>query len=241
MKRYYFALTTRCNRECPLCSCYSDPSKKTFLSIGAFQKTLPEEGEFEIQFEGGEPTLHPGLMKMVKIVRDTGRCLVIRLCTNGVLLPYAYSGSGELDRKGTVRSLTEYFLSFGAPFQLKMSINSHLVERDKKHLEKAESIRDAFEKLKKAGEYSLVFNVRRNKKPLSQDDDAWLVEELERRGLAGISNVFFYQRYGRASAREELELPFIVPNPVDFFLINPDGSNHGTDLIGRAEAMGKLP
>lgn len=241
MKRYYLAVTNKCNRECPLCSCYSSLSKKTFLSIEVFQNILPKDDEFEVQFEGGEPLLHPELMEMVEIARNMGRCLIIRLCTNGVLLPYKYIDSGELDQKETVKSLAEYFLSFGEPLQLKMSINSHLIERDKRHLEKAELVRDAFEELKKVGEYSLIFNIRRNKKPLSQDDDAWLVEELQRRGLDKLSNIFFYQRYGKASSMEELDLPFIVSNPVEFYLINPDGSNHGTDLIERAEAMGKLP
>lgn len=240
MKRYYFAVTNKCNRECPLCSCYASPSKKTFLTVDVFRQTLSENDTFEVQFEGGEPLVHPELMEMVKIARDTGRCLIIRLCTNGVLLPYKYLDSGGLDREETVKSLVEYFLSFGTPLQVKMSINSYLIERDGKHLEKSELVRDAFEVLSKMGGYSLIFNVRRNKKPLSQDDDAWLVEELRRRGLDKISNIFFYQRYGRASARDELDLPFIIANPVEFYLINPDGSSHGTDLIKRAEAMGKL-
>lgn len=228
MKRYYFALTTKCNRECPFCSCYSGPTKRTFLSLKSFEEILPKGDEFEVQFEGGEPLLHPDLMKMVEIARNTGCCLKITLCTNGVLLP----DNAEL--------LINYFRTFGEPFVLKLSINSYLIEIDPKHLEKAELIRDAFEELKKMGRYSLVFNVRRNKKPLSIDDDQWLVDELERRGLAKISNIFFYQRYGRAGSREELEPPFIIKNPVEFYLINPDGTNHGTDLIERAQAMGRL-
>lgn len=241
MKRYYFAVTNQCNRECPLCSCYAGPSKKTFLTVDAFRETLIENDTFEVQFEGGEPLVHPKLMEMVAIARNTGRCLRIILCTNGVLLPYKYLRNGELDRQKTVESLINYFRTFGEPFVLKPSINAHLIERDQKHIEKAELIKDAFEELKKTGRYSLIFNVRRNKKPLSPDEDAWLVEELRRRNLDKISKIFFYQRYGKASSREELELPFIISNPVEFYLINPDGSNHGTDLTERAEAMGRLP
>src|SRR3989344_3273843 len=110
MKRYYIAVTNRCNRECPLCSCYAGPSKRTFLSVGAFQNILPNDDEFEVQFEGGEPLLHPELMEMTRIARDTGRCLIIRLCTNGVLFPHKYLDSGELDREKTVESLCYFFL-----------------------------------------------------------------------------------------------------------------------------------
>ena len=228
MKRYYFAVTNKCNRRCPLCSCYSEPSKNTFLSVKVFEAILPKDDEFEAQFEGGEPLLHHDLMEMVAIARNTGRCLKITLCTNGVLLP------------NNRESLINYFLAFGEPFVLKPSINTYLIEKDTNLFGKAELIRDVFDELKKMGRYSLAFNVRRNKKPLSLDDDQWLVDELERRGLDKISNIFFYQRYGRGSSREELDLPFIVKNPVEFYLINPDGSNHGTDIIGRAEAMGVL-
>jgi len=243
MKRYYFAVTNKCNRECPLCSCYAKPEKKTFLSVEAFESIIAKDDVFEVQFEGGEPLLHPDLMKMTVIARNTGRCLKITLCTNGVLLPYRYNYNPvfeKLDREETIESLIQYFKTFGEPLQVKMSINSHLIEKDELHLLKSELVRDAFNELKKEGDYSLVFNVRRNKKPLSQDDDVGLLEELQKRGLDKISNIFFYQRYGRASEREELDLPFIIKNPVEFYLINPDGSNYGTDLIERAEAMGEL-
>lgn len=239
--RYYFAITNKCNRMCPLCSCYSDSSKTTFLDLRTYESILPKQGLFEVQFEGGEPLLHPDLAEMIKIAKNTGRCVGIRLSTNGVLLPYIYQKkSGLLDPKETIKSLCRYFLSYPSPFLLKMSINHHLIERDPLHLKKAELVRDAFERIKRQGEYSILFNVRRRKRPLAEDDDRWLVEEIRRRGLEKYSNIFFYQRYGKAKDREELELPFIVPDPIPFFLINPDGSIHGTDLIERAEAMGKL-
>lgn len=242
--RYYFAITNKCDRSCPLCCLYSDPTKKTFLSLDTYKSILAKEhGLFEVQFEGGEPLLHPDLLEMASIAKATGRCQRIILCTNGVSLPYRYKAKRlGLDRERTIESLCQYFLLYSPPFLLKMSINHHLIEKDFLHLEKAEVVRDAFKKLKEQGNYSVLFNVRRRKKPLAEDDDLWLVEELKRRGLDKISNIFFYQRYGKAKDRLELELPFIVPNPIPFYLVNPDGSVFGPcpDLIERAEAMGKL-
>jgi len=82
--------------------------------------------------------------------------------------------------------------------------------------------------------------VRRRKSPLSEDDDLWLVDEIEKRGLMERSNIFFFQRYGMAKTRDELDKPFIIKNPIDFSLIAPDGTDWETDLEGRSEWMGGL-
>ncbi|MDP2908699.1 MAG: hypothetical protein Q8N77_02740 [Nanoarchaeota archaeon] len=238
-KRYYFAITNKCNRSCELCSCYSEPKRNTFLSLEKFKKILPEEGNFEIQLEGGEPLLHPNLEDMIFYAQETGRCSKVTLGTNAVLLPYAYSDSG-LDYDKSVENIKNYFSKFKPSFVIKPSINFYLIEKDKLHLDKCGAIWGAFKDLKSIGDYSLVFNVRIRKKPLSEDDDQWLVDELERIKLKEISNIFFYQRYGYAKDREELEEPFIIPNPVDFYLISPDGKNWGKDLIARSEGMKDL-
>lgn len=235
-RRYYFAITNACNRSCDLCSCYSDPTRSTYLSLENFKEILPKEGNFEIQLEGGEPMLHPSLEDIIHYAQGTGRCDKVTLGTNATLLPYAYTNK-KLDLAESVKNIKDYFLKFKTPFVLKPSINYYLIESDCMHLDKAESIRDVFSQLKSHGDYSLVFNVRRRKKPLAEDDDKWLVKELENRGLKEISNIFFYQRYGYAKDREELEEPFIIPNPVEFYLIGPDGKNWGTDLIARSEGM----
>ncbi|MBM3199530.1 radical SAM protein [Candidatus Woesearchaeota archaeon] len=236
VRKYYFAITNACNRSCELCSCYSDPTRSTYLNLETFKEILPKEGDFEVQLEGGEPTLHPNLEDMIRHAQETGRCTKVTLGTNATLLPYAYIDK-KLDFELSVKNIKDYFLKFKTPFTLKPSINYYLIKSDCIHLDKAESIRDAFSQLKTYGDYSLVFNVRRRKKPLSDDDDEWLVKELDRRGLKEISNLFFYQRYGYAKDREELELPFIIPDPVEFYLIGPDGKNWGTDLIARSEGM----
>lgn len=241
-ERYYFAITNHCNRRCELCCCYSDPGRSTYLPLEKFKEILPGEGEFEIQMEGGEPLLHPDLDDMIFYAQGTGRCTRVTLGTNAALLPYSYSGlkqnaGSKLNPEKSVEQLKHFFLKYNPPFVLKPSINYHLIETDNLHLDKAEVIRDCFEELKSPGDYSLVFNARRRKKPMAIDDDQWLVNELEKRGLAEYSNIFFYQRYGLAKDRDELELPFIIENPVEFHLISPDGKNWGTELIARSESM----
>lgn len=237
--RYYFALTNDCNRECEMCCTYSRPGKSTYLTFERYQEILPKEGRFEIQLEGGEPLMHPNLEDMIKYAQDTGRCDRVILGTNGVLLPYKYSNR-NVDREKSIAAIKLYFLRFNPPFLLKPSINSHLISRDRLHLDKMEVIKDTFKELKVNGDYDLKFNVRRMRKPLSKDDDEWLVEELKKRDLDSFSNIFFYQRYGFGKDRTELELPFIVQNPVEFHLISPDGKDYGTDLIARSEGMKEL-
>lgn len=59
----------------------------------------------------------------------------------------------------------------------------------------------------------------------------------EEMGLYELCNYFEYQRYGKVKDEDDLALPYIVSNPVKFYLIAPDGKNFGTDLIERANYM----
>ncbi len=85
--RIYFALTNHCNRSCPWCSTCSSPASGTFLSLDGFQAAFPQEGDFQVQLEGGEPTIHPRFWDFVNLARDQPRCTRLVLCTNGVVLP----------------------------------------------------------------------------------------------------------------------------------------------------------
>jgi hypothetical protein len=83
---------------------------------------------------------------------------------------------------------------------------------------------------------TVLFNVRLDK----TEDDEMIKDTLDELGLTAHSNIFYYQRYGYAKDVEKFDLPFIIPNPVDFYLISPDGTNFGTDLIARSEHMKDL-
>ena len=233
---YYFAVTNACNRSCGPCCCFSRPGRQTYLDFEVYKDILPKKGNFEVQLEGGEPLLHPKLDDMIFYAQETKRCNKVILGTNGVLLPYQYL-DGQLDNQNSVKAIFQFFIKYESPFLLKPSINNYLIEADPGHLDKAELIRDPLAKLKGEGRYDLRFNVRRNKRPQAEDDDQWLVDEVKRRGLDEVSNIFFFQKYGFASEWEELELPFIIKNPVEFHLIDPNGKDWGTDLIARSEGM----
>ncbi|MEW5818714.1 MAG: hypothetical protein AB1782_00860 [Cyanobacteriota bacterium] len=238
-RRFYFAITNCCNRTCELCSCYSSPERQTFLPLEYFKSYIPDQGSFEIQLEGGEPLLHPDLNNMITYVRNTGRCENVILGTNSSLLPFVFTNN-QPDREKSIVSLKNYFLNLGEPFLLKPSLNYYLYKADKYLFEKADIIAQTFSLLSAYGDYKLIFNVRRRKSPLSNDNDSWLLEKIEKLSLIDKSNIFYFQRYGQATNRPELELPFIVENPLIFYLISPDGRNWNTDLIARSNAMKEL-
>ncbi len=220
--RVYVATTNHCNRACPWCSTYSSPRGGTFLSIADYLASFPSEGPFEVQLEGGEPTLHPEFFELVALARANPSCTRVVIVTNGVVLPR------------TSTELREWLERLGAPLTIKLSINHHLLARDRGLLDLAI---DLYEQLGALGaERELVLNVRL--RPDAPDRDAWVCDAVAEAGLLDLANVFFLQAYGFASERE-WERPFVVGT--NFTLVNPDGSTHGADLIHRSEAMRVLP
>src|SRR5688572_24123582 len=117
--RVYVALTNHCNRACPWCSTCSSPRGATWLTVADFLAALPAEGPFQVQLEGGEPTIHPEFQEFVRLAREHPRCRRLVVCTNGVVLPR---------RPGPLRRWLE---RLGEPLTLKVSVNHHLLERDR--------------------------------------------------------------------------------------------------------------
>jgi molybdenum cofactor biosynthesis enzyme MoaA len=216
-------LSNHCNRSCPWCSTCSSPEGKAHLAVEDFTRHLPEAGEFEVQLEGGEPTIHPEFWRFVRASRAHPRCRLLVLCTNGVALPRQ------------PKRLRPWLEALGMPLTLKLSVNHHLLERDPGLLELARQISAAFAAL--GGPRQLVLNVRLRKG--AEDDDAWVVDRVTQAGLAPLANVFYLQRYGFAEGMADWGLPFLVGT--NFSLINPDGQVFGPDLLARSAAMRKLP
>jgi hypothetical protein len=221
--RVYVALTNHCNRSCPWCSTCSSPRGSTYLSIADYIAALPPEGLFQVQLEGGEPTVHPRFWDFVRIAREHPRCTHLVLCTNGVVLPRP------------VPKLRPWIESLGAPLTLKLSVNHHLLDADSGLLGLAIALRDQFGNL--GGQRLLVLNVRLRRG--YEDDDRRVYEAVEKAGLLPHANVFFLQRYGFASVEDHWELPSPVWDR--FSLVNPDGKVYGPDLIARSEGMRALP
>lgn len=222
-QRLYFALTNHCNRACPWCSTCSSPAGSTFLSLVQYQESFPEHGMFEVQLEGGEPTVHPQFREFVRIAREHPRVSRLVLCTNGTTLPR------------TERALLDWLNIFGPQFTLKLSINHYLLDRDPGLITLARTLHQL---MYQAGNSSaLVINVRLRRG--YDNDDQRIRLAVEDAGLLSVSNMFFLQRYGFASNEENWDEPFLAGH--NFTMINPDGQNMGTDLIARSEAMRRLP
>jgi MoaA/NifB/PqqE/SkfB family radical SAM enzyme len=221
--RVYFALTNHCNRACPWCSTCSSPRGGTWLSLADYAGRFPATGPFQVQLEGGEPTLHPDFWEFVRLAREHPRCTHLVLCTNGVVLPR------QPDR------LRAWLVCLGTPVTVKLSVNHHLLDEDPGLIALAQGVRDLFAEL--GGERLLVVNVRLRRG--REDDDRRVREVVESAGLLPHTNVFFLQRYGFASG----EMGWDPPAPVwdRFTLVNPDGSAYGPDLVARSEGMRRLP
>ncbi len=221
-RRIYAALTNHCNRSCPWCSTYSAPDRNTWISWEALLASVPEDGPFEMQLEGGEPTLHPEFWNFVDRFRDNPRCIKLVLCTNGTVIPREQS------------KLRAWLTRLGEPLLIKLSINHHLIERDPGLLTLANAMKNTLAEM--GGQRELVCNVRLRKG--YEDNDNAVESVVNQAGLLPISNVFYLQRYGFAAAETEWEEPFLVGH--NFRMVNPDGQVFGPDLVARSEAMGKL-
>lgn len=219
--RVYVAVTNACNRACPWCSTYSSPARQTYITREAFAAALPSTGAFELQLEGGEPTLHPELFDLIALAEATGRCAGYVLCTNGVRIP-----------RGADR-LRCWLDRFPRPLTLKISVNHHLVERDANHVD---AVRRIAEEARSAA-VEVVINIRR--RPGAPDADRWVSAAVDEAGLSALANDFPLQRYGLARDDESMAPPYLAGT--DFTLVNPDGQSHGVDLVARSEAMGALP
>jgi MoaA/NifB/PqqE/SkfB family radical SAM enzyme len=193
------------------------------LTPGALAESLPREGPFELQLEGGEPTIHPDFWEFVSIARGHPRCTNLVVCTNGVVLPR---------KRETLRA---WVARLGSPLVVKLSVNHHLLDRDAGLVGLAVNLGELFDEL--GGGRLFVLNVRLRRGVEEDDRRVW--EAVERAGLAPRANIFFLQRYGFASGESGWEPPSPVSNR--FTLVNPDGQVFGPDLIARSEAMRGLP
>jgi hypothetical protein len=221
--RVYVATTNNCNRSCPWCSTCSSPSGSTWISVDAYLASFPSSGEFEVQLEGGEPTLHPEFFELVHLARAQPRCVRVVVVTNGVVLPRSRE------------HLRAWLLELGTPLTIKLSINHHLLARDHELLPLAADMRDVMREM--GDDRELVLNVRL--RPDAPGRDAWVTDVVRDAGLIELANVFHLQAYGFASSRYGWDLPFLVGT--NFTLVTPDGRTHGPDLIARSEAMRVLP
>lgn len=79
-------VNSHCNLDCPIC--FADAQPGFSLSMAQVERMLDRfvqlEGDPEVvQFSGGEPTIHPQILPMLRLAKDKG-IKVVMLNTNGI-------------------------------------------------------------------------------------------------------------------------------------------------------------
>lgn len=99
-------LTNRCNQKCPFCFANSAIAgylyEPNFLQIKKMMETLRRELPVPceaIQFSGGEPTLYPDIIKVIKLAKKMG-FVQVQVASNGVKMSQDLEFCKELAKSG---------------------------------------------------------------------------------------------------------------------------------------------
>ncbi|HEX9060034.1 MAG TPA: radical SAM protein [Clostridia bacterium] len=94
-------VTTKCNLHCPMC--YADAGQGSFLPLDNIEKMMDffqdsEGGQAEIlQISGGEPTLHPDIIKIISLAKEK-KFKYVMLNTNGIRISEDEEFARELSK-----------------------------------------------------------------------------------------------------------------------------------------------
>ena len=135
--------------------------------------------------------MHQDFARQLQLAVDHPRCERVIVVTNGVVIPRGRE------------SLRVWLEQLGPQFSLKLSINHYLLDHDPGLILLAQLLAELI-----AEPNELVINVRL-RRGVANDDEA-VLESVREAGLIDLSNVFYLQRYGRASGEEDWDEPFIV-------------------------------
>ncbi len=107
-------LTNRCNMTCPICFAEANSAgyvyEPSFDQVMAMLKTLRDEKPIKctaVQFSGGEPTIYPRFVDVIKAAKDMGFAQV-QVATNGI----EFAKSVEFCQKVKDAGLNTIYLSF---------------------------------------------------------------------------------------------------------------------------------
>ena len=106
----YLSITNACNFHCAVCGTNAGgPGKNTFLSVDEIcrrARQAREEGARILHLFGGEPTLHPGLLTIIRRLSDMG--LSLGMVTNGYLLSREPGLAATLKQSGLKRVCLQF-------------------------------------------------------------------------------------------------------------------------------------
>lgn len=91
----YIPITLECNRNCKCCvTCSPLVGSETRVTLEQFERTIRRLIEISdvktiesVDIAGGEPLLHPDILKILEFTRNIFMNSTIRIRTNGILLP----------------------------------------------------------------------------------------------------------------------------------------------------------
>lgn len=213
--RLYINITNHCNTTCPFCCMYSGESKSTMMPFDTYKQIIDEnDGEFELQLEGGEPLLNKNIYLFIEYAISTQRCKKVIVLSNGIVL------------KDNIKRLVELHKWYNVPFEIKVSVNYWLLKVNKNHLQ---NIADIVFATNYIPGFSIYLNTRKRK------DDAWIDEEIAKYGLSKINHSFFLQSYGKMTGNKNYDGVTIVQNIENWKVYSVDGKCFGTDLVARSE------
>lgn len=212
--RLYINITNRCNTDCPFCCMYSGTSKTVDMKFETFKQIVDDcEGEFEIQFEGGEPLIHGNFYLFLEYAVSTGRCKKVNILTNGI----------ELGKH--LHRLVHEHKWYGIPFEVKVSVNYWLLKKHENHLN---LIADYVYSTEFIPGFKFILNTRK------RHDDEWIDEEIKKLGLENINHSFYLQRYGKMTG-SDYDGVQIVQNIENWKIYSVDGLCFQQDLVARSE------
>ena len=87
-----FHITEHCNLNCASCNNFSPLAETEFIDVDEFTRDIERMGELfghvcdRVRLLGGEPLLHPEIIRILETARRTFRTGAVRLLTNGTLL-----------------------------------------------------------------------------------------------------------------------------------------------------------
>ena len=122
-------LTNRCNMNCPICFANAnqqgyvyEPDYETIVKmLDALRAEEPIKCT-AVQFSGGEPTIHPDFIKIIKAAKERGFAQV-QAATNGIVFAKRY----DILKEASIAGLNTIYLSFDG-----MTDDIYLQARDRK-------------------------------------------------------------------------------------------------------------
>ena len=213
MNKYYINITNKCDYACPFCCMYSSPKNDGFMSFNTLYDIIEKiDTPTVVQLEGGEPLLHPNIILFLEYLASKELVSEIVIDTNAVRL------NNLIDSIVAVSERNRKLIT------IKPSYNTYLKSQNPRLSHNLNNIISACEFL----EY-IRFNI--NVRAYNEDELKQLCEEVKTLPHDG----YLFNRYGRATNREDLVEPYITKVFDNWTLFAHDGTQFGNDLKARSE------